>query len=1211
MHKALTTSADTRELLLLGLHGLDSVGPNMAQQAASFVVDGSEPSVLANIKKSKSKCGALLGSPGRLRWSFPADKMNAAQIEAGKACLAARHTLYYCAAKNSNWAGLLARLGAVLAASDDGVFFDRFNKAVPDHIQYLLNDALWATLPTAEDAWNASSRPAWDIDMVLALLEHEGLNEKLALSILFKPTGNGHPSDALPGLNLLVRDGALEAYMLANSKFVKEAFDDPWFSGSDRMANFVAVRPALRDAYADALIERAAYNGLGSRTAEAYGISALLPGKGVPKLEQLARGHAEPIHRVRACEVLERYLGESALPFLRSALDSEKNKGARLAIQFATNRLGRTDAPPAGMPAMPPLPVIADTPLGEDALQILLSNHRELLEELGARSAKEQSDGAYPAYGARCDYERQKKLTDAHLRRALQELNGSPSEATHDLLRWDEVRNTIYYQNRIPRLSSFTPYHAMRLAVSGPHNNYFNSYAAGKWLELHGRDNADLRAWSRVADACGGNVDDIATACLAFNVHSKDYSHQGTLKPELVWPLFAESPWLIDVALGLLPSGGDNPYGGMDFDATLRQLAKFPNLPERWMSALVDIAANGSKARRVPARAAVKDFPDLMERLISMLALPKAEKRLGAASWLGELGYRPAAAAMEAALSKEENDKVRIEMQLALKLLGSAGTKMVAPDDLLDQARVANAHDKKSLVPWLDFSKLPGCEWADGGSVPPEVIQWWLNLAVKTKQPGGNDVLDEYRVLIAPASRTALANEILAQFVAHDTALYTVEQATAKLKAEFPKMRGESLQYNLARTVEQYCATAIKEKGVLAFACDASGSKLAEAIGTYTRQHALRRAQIEALLECASKSDEPAAVHAITRIASGYKTNLIREKATALTQVVATRLGWTTEQLADRTAPTGGLDSNGRLEFCLGDSTFTVLLDDAMKLIILDSNGKKVAALPDAGEEEDEAPYREAKQTLSMARKDIKSVIDTQARMFHDAMCSERTWDSEEWFEFIQRHPVVGRFAQRLVWSCSGLTFRPAEDGALLGADDAEVTLPPGSSISLAHGIKLEPSLAKHWRKHFKDYKLKPLFEQMERVAPAVELVEGKEHILDREGWLSDTFTLRNAFRKLGYQHDQPGQRGFFTAYVKPFSAARVGVAIGFSGNHLPEENVTAALGEMRFFHLGTKEVMPLTQVPRVLLAEAYADYHAVASSCGGFDPAWKEKIPF
>jgi hypothetical protein len=154
------------------------------------------------------------------------------------------------------------------------------------------------------------------------------------------------------------------------------------------------------------------------------------------------------------------------------------------------------------------------------------------------------------------------------------------------------------------------------------------------------------------------------------------------------------------------------------------------------------------------------------------------------------------------------------------------------------------------------------------------------------------------------------------------------------------------------------------------------------------------------------------------------------------------------------------------------------------------------------------------------------------------------------------------------------------------------------------------------WLAHCKDYKVALLFPQLTRRLPALSdpaavLVD------DRLGWTADTFTLRGAFGKLGYQRGAAEDGGVFMEYTKDVGAAGLQVRIEFSGNALPEENLPAALKTLAFVRLGEQVAygMPggvaLGKVPPVLLAEAYADYHAVAAACQGFDPDWERKMPW
>jgi hypothetical protein len=214
---------------------------------------------------------------------------------------------------------------------------------------------------------------------------------------------------------------------------------------------------------------------------------------------------------------------------------------------------------------------------------------------------------------------------------------------------------------------------------------------------------------------------------------------------------------------------------------------------------------------------------------------------------------------------------------------------------------------------------------------------------------------------------------------------------------------------------------------------------------------------------------------------------------------------------------------------------------------------------------------------------------------------------------------VVGRLAQRLAWTRVDQdgavlgVFRPTEDGSLIDADDEEVALAPDARIGLAHASLLDEATVKAWLAHFKDYKITPLFQQLKHRAPA--LTGGKpDAIDDRLGWLGETFPLRGAFTKLGYQRAAAEEGTFFDAYTKDFSGAGLRAHITFTGNVVPEDNRPAALKMLSFARLaprrGSRQAasVPLAEVPPALLAEAYGDYVTVAATCQGFDPEWEKK---
>jgi len=351
-----------------------------------------------------------------------------------------------------------------------------------------------------------------------------------------------------------------------------------------------------------------------------------------------------------------------------------------------------------------------------------------------------------------------------------------------------------------------------------------------------------------------------------------------------------------------------------------------------------------------------------------------------------------------------------------------------------------------------------------------------------------------------------------------------------------------------------------------------------------------------------------------------YRTASVQQKARLLVERIADRNGWTQDQLADRTVPTGGLDESGRMTFAYGARNFTVVLDDKLKPVLHNAEGKPLAALPAARQNDTPKSIKEGKALFTTCKKEVKQVVEMQSARLYEAMCAGRRWPLADWDEYLRRHPVVGRLVQRLAWMrfdaegrLLGL-MRPTEDGSLIDAADDEVEPGADEGIGLAHASLLGEADVAAWQAHFKDYKVTPLFAQLARRSPPSQ-DPGANAIADRLGWTSDTFKLRAAFGKQGYSRGSAEDSGVFFEYVKDFASLGIQVRIEFSGSALPEENMPAALKTLGFVRLGAGGYgngnLPLAQVPPVLLAEAYGDYHAVAAACQGFDPDWERKMPW
>ncbi|MCC7599179.1 DUF4132 domain-containing protein [Janthinobacterium sp. FW305-129] len=1172
-----------RAALERGLKGLANIDRMLWQDSCAFVLGGEHSATLQKLRQGGARTAAVLGHPGRLSHSFFATGTSDGDAQQARAGLVARDALYAAPDAGALSPACLVRLGKVLEAADHGLSFAPTGADVPDWLHYLVNDALFATRSQTRDEATADNRPAWDVRLVARLLEADGLSPGPALELVFERRRIAEHQ--LEGcLRRLLAPGALDDYMQERPEQVRALALRLSAQGRRMLAARLGSAPRLAGVFDDVLVRLAVDGSKAVRAAAAPFVSAMAGERQLALLGHwLLNGKLD--ERARAAELL----GTDATPallkraLLERALPLESGKAARQAIAAA---LARMDGPPAATDAPPPAPQAPHTVLGEEALRILLKNHDELLKECDAAARKEEAENRRQ-HGQNDYWQRreQQQLAcgEASLRGVLRALNGQGDAADRLLLHDEAMRDTICLHGRLFDLADFG---LRQLALwYGPLReqrfSLWNDQPFQVWLARQDPASVDLRTIDALLRDAGAMPDLVALAWLAPGWHGPPQA-QHMLPADAIWPLFFEQPALVEQALGLSVARGDIT---LELAWTLELLELFPALPVRWRPRLMELALGEGKTYRLSAQRLLARVPGIGQQVSDNLDSGKQEVRSIAARWLAELGCRAAVPSLYQALERESRATVGAVLMAALETLGEDLSPRLSPRLLLAQAREGLRGKAPAGLSWFPFSMLPACAWRDGQAVEADIVRWWLVLACQLKQPGGNGLLARYLCLLAPASRAALGGMVLRTFIAHD------------------ERRG----------------SAIGEKGMLALAAHAPGSEAVSLLQAYMRDSHASRAQIEAMLEALAGGDDPAVIQFLLGVAHRYRNAGVQGRARELVGQIAQRRGWSEEQLADRTVAMAGLDAAGRLELDYGGRRFYATLDPALKPVLQRADGGEIKTLPAACLGDDERLVQEARQALAACRKEVRQVAETQAARLYCAMCTGRVWPLEEWQRHLLGHPVVGRLAQRLVWQAQDdggvplQLLRPTEDGSLIGADDAELVLAPGSALRLAHAAILSGPQIGDWQRHLIDYKITPLFEQLQRSSPDAALLGGVA-ISDRLGWVSDAHALHAAFGKLGYQRTPADDGGLCDSYYKDFGAADLRVAIDFSGNVLPEKKLPAALKSLRFERLSGPRrqhaVVP-AEVPGVLLAEAYGDYLAVAAQCAGFDAAWEERMPW
>ena len=1109
------------------------------------------------------------------------------------------------------------------------------SEKLPTWFIYLLYDGLITTLPCyCENEDKIEGRENWSIQQLHQLLEIEqkGLGENLLFAIFDRQNINVYSHSHFQYF-IMVND--LLPYIQEHITLFKQLPTQGLAKlGQVDQLNFIQKHMELQLQLVD-FIAMQALNSSKQVSQLATEILLNLPLELVqPQLQDLLTSGSVK-ERSNAAVLLARIITDPVI--LQQALASETNKTVIAAIESALSRLETANAVKQQTElVIPDFEPLCDTPLPITARDVLQQNFQEFLIECEKKAQEEieanKKDGHQRVY-LQESYRIQKETTTEDLDNIFDYFNGKIDRSA--LLKKIDKEISFRFvlvKNRLLNLPEFSLFHLLRMNellsninYSFENLNYF--YEIIKKFDL--RQIADvmvkLNFYPHVEH-------EIAPTFLNNDYHHNIYENE----PYKLWAFFAENDFLIDQTLGFAPQQiSKSAYYRIDKVCAIKILQLFPTIPTKYVAYLFELALGEIKRERYAAQDALKLIPNIHNQVEQALSSSKQEVRIVAANWLAELGQKSSIKALKAALKKEKRETVQAAILVALEKIGEDISQYLTVQQLLAAAQKGLKGKKPADFDWFDFNLIPTLTWQNGKQVDPQIIEWWICLAVKLRDPA-NPLLTIYNRLLSAQSQQQLGEFILQSFINQDIRIPTLEEAEAKANSEADMRLQKYIRYyqsapeyypeyeNITyeqvfdeikkETLATYLGSAIKAKGILALTCGTEGRVAVPLLRSFMKNHYQRRAQIEAMLEPLANSDDPMIIQLLLSLARRYRTESIQEKARYLVERIAERSGWTTDELADRTISTAGLDDNGLLILDYGERTFTASLDEQFKWQLKNADGEKIKALPDARKSENPELVKEAKKQYSNSKKELSQLLTMQISRFYEAMCAERQWRVEDWQKYLQPHPIVGRLIQRLVWlelDNNGQivnSFRPTEDGSLITNQDDEILLDQNHFITVAHSALLSSDDIAQWQAHLKDYKVNPLFEQFSALLP--DMSKFKDDVIDeRLGWLTDSFTLRSVLKKLGYERDDIEDGGCFYGYHKYFDSLDLYINIEFSGSMVPEENIPVVLYNLYFSSKkGFKDrAIALDKLPKVLLAEGYANYMAVANVCSGFDPNWKD----
>lgn len=725
-----------------------------------------------------------------------------------------------------------------------------------------------------------------------------------------------------------------------------------------------------------------------------------------------------------------------------------------------------------------------------------------------------------------------------------------------------------------------------------------------------------------------------------------DYLESEDWPAEHLWPFFAHHE---AVVLQVLNESDDWNFSRPRlFEALALQPAPSPALTH----VLYDFAFGAAKVNRALAQTVLRHHPERMSRIIQALGSGKADVRAIAAQWLASrlddpalsAAFASAVAALETAVRKEKNDVTKGAMLDALQALGRPVADLLDRDVIARDAAQLVAKGLPKELEWFPWASLPVVHWSDTQTVvPTEVLQWLLTQACKAKSPEPNAVLRLLCGLMVPRERQALGQWMLEAWLAEDVRPISPEEALARARAQaqvhwgsiqsYPqyyadspwlKMSQEEITAHILPGIQRLPAgSVIGAKGVLALCAACCAERAAPVVQRYLKEWAgSRAAQGKALIAMLAWIDHPSATQLMLSVGQRFRTKSFQEEATRQAEALAERKGWTLTELADRTMPTAGFDETGTLSLNYGQREFTARLLPDFKVELFHPDGKKIAALPDPRQDDDETLAKDAKKALSAAKKEIKNIVELQTARLYEALCVGREWRVAEWRDYLLTHPVVRHLLQRLVWletrdDGQVRSFRPLDDSSLTDVNDDPVVLDESARIRLAHDSLVGSDAASAWSQHLADYDIEPLFQQFGKVGYALPADQADATaVLAFRGHMVEAFALRNRAGRLGYVRGQTEDAGWFFTYEKRFPTLDLVAVVEFTGNALPETNRSVALKQLSFRPLSQQERGPasaraLSKIPAVLLSECHDDLRLMAADGSGFDPEWEKKSEY
>lgn len=323
----------------------------------------------------------------------------------------------------------------------------------------------------------------------------------------------------------------------------------------------------------------------------------------------------------------------------------------------------------------------------------------------------------------------------------------------------------------------------------------------------------------------------------------------------------------------------------------------------------------------------------------------------------------------------------------------------------------------------------------------------------------------------------------------------------------------------------------------------------------------------------------------------------------------AEMLGISSEELAERIVPDFGFDSDGEKEFSTKKGKGTAVLFHDFKIGWRATDPNQLAAKPPSTLTE------EAEAELKEMRKYLKEFVSRQTLRLQDGMIGGRRWKKDVWVERYTQHPLFRILAMRLIWGVFDAngnllrTFRLYPNGLTANASGGlEEFEEPDVSIGIPHCIDIDDATSKAWAAHLKRFKVKPLFQQLDRpthtLAPQH---HNRKEISFIRGANTTAGTLRKELLGRGWTLASAGDGGRLAGMWRRFLGCNIEAyllvdqlhAMSSKDDNISLEEAYFATGNSAKTNYSDFPYHPLTfgEVPPIVYSETISDLKAITAT--------------